>query len=386
MNGLSNSLSFLVYGSPNPVPVLTGISPTSAALCSSSCSSVNITLTGSNFLPTSTNGSSKVTFTGAATNQIETAINTSNITPTQITATIPTKYLMTADTATINVQNPPSGICLVNCPNLGGGDSLTPQNFTIGAGKAATTATSAAVAGEETPAVSRDGRYVAYAAEQNQISQILLRDTCVGVDGCKPSSKAISEAPDGTAGNADSHSPVMSADGRFVAFSSAASNFVEGAPAGRQIYLRDTCIGAAADCHASIVLISTDPSGALTGTEAILPSISSTGRFVAFVAVTASHVASAGKTSGHSAAATPNSGLRQVFVRDTCLATADCAAKTTRITTEPGDAEDLAKPAGPALSGEARHVALANGKNATVLTMTVPVDDRVFLAATGANK
>jgi hypothetical protein len=386
MNGLSNSLSFLVFGSPNPVPVLTSVSPGSAPLCTSNCSSLNITLTGSNFLPTSTNGSSKVTFTGAATNGIETAINTAAITATQITATIPAKYLMTADSnAKINVLNPPSGICLVNCPNLGGGDSLTPWTFKIGSGAAAT-ATSALVAVEETPAVSRDGRYVVYAAEQNQISQILLRDTCLGAEGCMPSTKTISEAADGTAGNGDSHTPVMSAEGRFVAFSSAASNFVEGAPSGRQIYLRDTCIGAA-DCKTSIVLVSTDSGGALSGTEAILPSISATGRFVAFVAVTASHSASAGKTNGHpTAAAGANSGLRQVFVRDTCLATANCTAKTTRITTEPGDAEDVAKPAGPALSGEAKHVALANGKSATVLTTAVPVDDSVFLATTGANR
>jgi hypothetical protein len=383
MNGLSNSLTFLVYGSPNPVPMLTSISPTSTALCTSTsnCASVNITLTGSNFLPSSTNGNSKVTFTGAATNQIETAINTSNITATQITATIPGKYLMTADSAKINVLNPPSGICLVNCPDLGGGDSLTPQTFTIGSGAAAA-ATSAVAAGEETPAVSRDGRFVAYAAEQNQISQIMFRDTCVGAEGCAPSTKTISQTLDGTAGNGDSHSPVMSTDGRFVAFSSAASNFVEGAPAGRQVYLHDTCIGATAECKESVALVSTDASGALTGTEAILPSISTTGRFVAFVAVTKSVTAS-GKTA-HTAAA--NSGLRQVFVRDTCLAAANCTAKTTRITTEPGDAEDLAKPAGPALSGEAKQVALANGKNATVLTTTVPVDDSVFLAATGANK
>jgi WD40-like Beta Propeller Repeat len=385
MNGLSNSLSFLVYGSPNPVPVLTSISPTSAALCTSTsnCASVNITLTGSNFLPSSTNGNSKVTFTGAATNQIETAINTSSISATQIVATIPGKYLMTADSAKINVLNPPSGICLVNCPDLGGGDSLTPQTFTIGSGAAAA-ATSAVATGEETPAVSQDGRYVAYAAEQNQISQILFRDTCVGAEGCTPSTKTISQTLDGTAGNADSHSPVMSADGRFVAFSSVASNFVEGAPAGRQIYLHDTCIGAVADCKESIALVSTDASGALTGTEAILPSISTTGRFVAFVAVTKSN-AGPGKAA-HAASGTANSGLRQVFVRDTCLATANCTAKTTRITTEPGDAEDLAKPAGPALSGEAKQVALANGKNATVLTTTVPVDDSVFLAATGAHK
>ena len=393
MNGLSNSLTFLVFGQPNPLPVVTSISPTSAPLCSSNCSSLKITVSGSNFLPTSNNGPSKVTFTGLATKGVETAIHVTSITATQITATIPALDLMTADSnAKINVLNPPSGICLVNCPDLGGGDSVNPQTFVVGSGPApaSSAAATATVAGEETPGVSRDGRYVAFVAEQNQISQILLRDTCMGVEGCTPNTKVISQAADGSAGNADSHSPAITADGRFVAFSSAASNLAENAPAGRQIYLHDTCMGAAADCKASISLVSTDTSGGLTGTEAILPSISATGRFVAFLAVTASHDATTGsstaaaKSGGQSNATTgANSGLRQVFVRDTCLAAANCTPKTTRITTEPGDAPDSA---GPALSGEAKAVALANGKRATVLTKTVPVEDSVFLAVTGGNE
>jgi hypothetical protein len=35
---------------------------------------------------------------------------------------------------------------------------------------------------------------------------------------------------------------------------------------------------------------------------------------------------------------------------------------------------------GPALSGLAKQVALADGKSSTVFTSTVPVDDQVFLA------
>ena len=45
-NGLSNALSFLIYGNPNPAPVLTSISPTSASTCTSNCANVTITLTG----------------------------------------------------------------------------------------------------------------------------------------------------------------------------------------------------------------------------------------------------------------------------------------------------------------------------------------------------
>ena len=91
-------------------------------------------------------------------------------------------------------------------------------------------------------------------------------------------------------------------------------------------------------------------------------------------------------TAGAASAGT-NSGLRQVFIRDTCAGVADCTPKTTRISLEPGDGQqDNSKPAGPALSGLAKQIALANGKSATVFTPTVPVDDRVFLAITNETK
>jgi hypothetical protein len=80
-------------------------------------------------------------------------------------------------------------------------------------------------------------------------------------------------------------------------------------------------------------------------------------------------------------AASPNSGLRQVFVRDTCLGEANCTPKTTRISMSPGDAPgNGAKPAGPAISGQAKQIALSDGKTATVLTPTVKVDDNVVVA------
>ncbi len=402
-NGLSNSLAFLVYGAPNPLPSLTSISPSSTTLCSSTknCPNVTITLAGTNFLPTSTNGGSSVTFTGVATNQIETAINVSSITATEIKAVIPTSFLTQADSAAkINVLNPPSGVCLVHCPNLGGGDTNcnglqnctpTTQTFAVGAAAAATASTAVASAtAEETPAVSADGRYVAYTSQQSDATQILLRDTCVGApSGCTPETQTVSVAKDGTTGNEASHSPVISADGRYVAFSSAATNLVSGAPAGRQVYLRDMCVGAAATCKPATSLISTDPAGALTGTEAIWPSISSSGRYVAFVAVTPSKESQtpAAKAQTAPAATTPNSGLRQVFLRDTCLNAPNCTPKTTRISLQPGDAPaDSSKPAGPALSGLAKQIALADGKSSTALTQTVPIDDRVFLAITNEPK
>jgi WD40-like Beta Propeller Repeat len=383
MNGLSNSLAFLIYGVPNPQPTLTSISPTTATACGTNCSkaSLTITVTGTNFLPVSTNGGTLVTIADLLTpNGQPTAINVTSYSATELKALIPGMYLANADTAQIGVINPPSGVCIVNCPNLGGG-TAGPLPLVIGSGSGA--ATTGATA-EETPAISADGRYVAYTSQQNDVTQILLRDTCVGApSGCAPATQTVSAGKDGTAGNDASHSPVISADGRFVAFSSAASNLVSGAPEGRQIFLRDTCTGAQATCKPVTTLISTDPAGALTGTEAILPSISSSGRFVAFVAVTPSRESQTppGKAQPAPALTAPNSGLRQVFLRDTCLDTPNCTPKTMRISLEPGDAPaDSSKPVGPALSGLAKQIALADGKSSTALTQTVPIDERVFLA------
>jgi hypothetical protein len=214
----------------------------------------------------------------------------------------------------------------------------------------------------------------------------------------------LSVAGDGEAASGDSHTPSMSSDGRYIAFSSDAANLVENAPPGRQIYLRDTCIGADASCEPSTILVSTDSGGALVGAESILPSISSSGRFVAFLAVTPSHSPNHPSAEAKPSAGAANSGLRQVFVRDTCLGfrprafvsgfqlrlfadapegATSCTPKTTRISVRPGDGIGTEeKPAGPALSGEAKQVAMTGAKASTLFTRSVPVDDSVFVAIT----
>jgi Tol biopolymer transport system component len=230
---------------------------------------------------------------------------------------------------------------------------------------------------EDAPAISRDGRYIAYTSSQSGSWQILLSDTCFGESGCTRSTRAVSVAADGSAGDGASHNPVMTVDGRYIAFSSAATNLVANAPLGRQVYLRDTCAGATESCKASTLLVSTDERGALSGTEGILPSLSASGRYVAFLAVS---------SSASGAGTTPNSGLRQVFVRDTCLGAAACVPKATRISLQPGYVPaESAQPAGPAIAGLAKQIALADGKSATMFTPTVAVDDRVLLAIPSAN-
>lgn len=390
-NGLSNPVTFVINPPPNPLPTLTSITP--GGLVNGSPQST-LTLTGTNFLPTTDpSGGSQVNWSanGAVTKLTVAGSSTSS----QITATIPPALLATAGTASVTVFNPPSpppAGCTTACNGGGGGGSSLPQTFTIcatgqtpcppAALAVHSAANATALVAEETPAVSMDGRFVAYTAAQNDHAQIFLRDTCAGAAaGCQPRSTLLSVAPDGSAANDESHSPSMSSDGRYVAFSSAATNLVDNAPQGRQIYLRDTCSGAGESCQPATHLISLDPDGALVGTESILPSVSFSGRFVAFLAITPSPSSNQNSGQDKASSSATTSGYHQVFIRDTCLGASNCTPKTTRISLQPGDGTGTgAKSAGPALSGNAKHVAIAGGNAATLFTRSVAVDDRVFLA------
>jgi hypothetical protein len=376
-NGLSNSIAFIITSGGSALPVITSMAPNSAAAGSAP---FTLTINGSSFLPTSDpSGGSQVHWNLGAT---QSTLPIVSISSTQIQATVDASLLVNstsqAVTATVTVFNPPA-----SPTGTGGGTSANGLPFSIT--PPGTSMTSQTVA-EETPAVSMDGRYVAYTATQAGHAQVFVRDTCeAATSGCQPRTMLLSASADGTSGNEDSRSPSMSADGRYIAFSSAATNLVTGAAAGRQVYLRDTCFGATpASCTPSTQLVSTDAAGALVGTESILPSVSASGRFVAFLSVTASHAPGQAAAQTKSSATGTNSGYRQVFVRDTCLGATDCARKTTRISLQPGDTSAAdAKPAGPALSASANGVALAGANAPTVFNRSVAVDDRVFLALVG---
>lgn len=407
-NGLSNPLNFIINPTvqPNPIPLLQSLNPNNIAAGSAA---FTMTLTGANFATNSDPTQAAAVFWNSTSTSLPITAGTVP-TSTQINVTVPASLVTAAGAANVFVVNPPN---TAGTPPAGGGGMSSPLAFNINAATATAMTAKAQAAAEETPAVSADGRFVAYTATQGSHSEIFLRDTCAGApSGCQAQSSLVSVGADGSPANDDSHSPSMSADGRYVAFSSVASNLSSGAAggssavsapaAGRQIYLRDTCVGAAAGCEPSTELISVDSAGQLSGLESVLPSVSASGRFVAFVAVARSKAAapsaaasssSANGTGSAAAASAANSGYRQIFVRDTCLGVApsSCAAKTSRISIQPGDGADSAPatgatPAGPALSGDAKKIALTGSGTSVLFTQAVAVDDRVFVAAIDATR
>ena len=150
--------------------------------------------------------------------------------------------------------------------------------------------------GSDGIAISSDGRLVAFRSDGTDLvanvttpGQIYLRDTCRTGSGmlanCRPTTLLVS-ADD--AGNpADSRSAValsMSSTGRFVAFSSQASNF-PGAASGRfaHDYVRDTCFNVPG-CTPSTLIASVDDAGNpfADGDLSQRPALSGDGRYVAF--------------------------------------------------------------------------------------------------------
>ena len=231
-NGLSNTLSFLVNPPANPVPAVSSMSPKAATVGSPS---FTLTVNGSNFISDSDpSKASQVRFNLGPT---QTSLPILNITASQIQATVAASLLVNATTAPltaiVTVYNPPAAGTpagnggVANPTSGGGGTSPGGLSFTVNpVGTPSNAAPRAeAEAAEDTPAVSADGRYVAYAATQGDHSQVFVRDTCEGADsGCQSHTTLLSAASDGTVGNDDSRSPSMSADGRYIAFSSAATN------------------------------------------------------------------------------------------------------------------------------------------------------------------
>ena len=147
--------------------------------------------------------------------------------------------------------------------------------------------TGTAIAGSsQRPAISADGRFISFSSfiplSGGNVGAVFLRDTCAGAGpSCMPSTLTIAEGGANTASNASSHA--ISADGRFVVFDSNVTNLVMPITTGNQVFVRDTCISSAGSvpmCVPQTKLISVDSKGKAVGGGA--GAISGDGHFAAF--------------------------------------------------------------------------------------------------------
>jgi Tol biopolymer transport system component len=179
--------------------------------------------------------------------------------------------------------------------------------------------------------ISADGRFVVFDSlasnivpgDTNSSRDIFVRDTLTNT------TTRVSLDSAGNQGNRDSRINSISADGRFLAFYSDASNIVPGDTNGsRDIFVRDTLTNIT-------TRVSVDSAGNQGNGRSNLPSISADGRFVAFSSSAFNIV--------------PDSDAKDIFVRDTLTNT------TTRVSLDsagnPGEGDN------PSISADGRFVA-----------------------------
>jgi len=228
--------------------------------------------------------------------------------------------------------------------------------------------------GAQQPAISADGRFVAFASTSTDLpgapggglgaQNIYVRDTCTGATACSPSTMMASVDASGKPISGNSQLPAISDDGRFIVFSTQTP-----APGGgltSTVWIRDTCnssSGPVAGCVASTTIVSQGVAGAANGpSNSSQHAVSADGRFVVF-------------DSGATNLVSPPTTGSQVFVRDTCMSSAGaisgCVPKTLLISIDNKSVAIGGSSA--AISGDGHFAAFQN--ETTVF--------QIFLAATG---
>ncbi|MEY4705499.1 MAG: hypothetical protein RL042_1704 [Nitrospirota bacterium] len=189
------------------------------------------------------------------------------------------------------------------------------------------------------PAISADGRFVAFVSLATNLvtgvsgQQVYVRDRETG------QTTVISKNSAGVVGTGSSSAPAISADGRYVAFVSTSTNLVTGA-SGTQIYLHDRQTG-------QTTLISKDNSVTPVPGNGVsaAPAISSDGQFIAFASLATNLVAGVGANQQiyiHDRFAPPN-GVTSLISKNT-------------VTTMAGNGASSA----PTVSGDGRYVAFVS--------------------------
>ncbi|MEG3991140.1 calcium-binding protein, partial [Microcoleus sp. S28C3] len=134
------------------------------------------------------------------------------------------------------------------------------------------------LSGSSSPSISADGRFVAFDSyatnlvpeDTNNADDIFVRDILTNT------TIRVSVDSAGNQGNSTSFEPSISANGRFVAFRSDATNLVPGDTNNiDDIFVRDILTN-------TIIRVSVDSAGNQGNSTSFEPSISANGRFVAF--------------------------------------------------------------------------------------------------------
>ena len=188
------------------------------------------------------------------------------------------------------------------------------------------------------PAISADGRYIAFSSaadnlvngDGNGANDVFVYDTSLAT------LTLVSVNTYGSQGDTDSDSIELSADGRYAVFDSTADNLSSQDLNGdNDVFLRDLVLG-------TTISLSTDQNGNHGNSPSFAPTISADGRFVAFCSGATNLVDG------------DNAGFEDVFVRDTHGGT------ITRISVAANGDEGNGQSCNPSISADGRYVAYAS--------------------------
>jgi len=217
------------------------------------------------------------------------------------------------------------------------------------------------------PAFSADGRFVAFSssatdlvathAHGSQGANVFVRDLQTGTTVLASINGNWTDS-----GNGGSGHPSLSANGRFVAFLSGASDLVANDTNGQDdVFVRD--LQAGTTVLASINRAGTNGGNGRTGT----PLLSAAGRFVAFPSL------------ANDLAVNDTNGTSDIFVRDLQIGTTELVSVNQAGThSGNGASSDIGAGFGFALSPDGRFVAFSSSASDLVLTDTNETDD-VFI-------
>jgi Tol biopolymer transport system component len=143
--------------------------------------------------------------------------------------------------------------------------------------------------------VSADGRFIAFASTATNLvagvsgQQIYLYDTQTSVVFPNGQTTLVSKDNNGVASNGSiTTNPAISADGRFITYEANATTLVPGV-SGQQIYLHDTRTSVAFP-NGQTTLVSKNNSGTAGDGLSKMPTISNDGRFIAFASASSNLV------------------------------------------------------------------------------------------------
>jgi hypothetical protein len=187
---------------------------------------------------------------------------------------------------------------------------------------------------------------------------------CVGVTN-------LISTPDGvTPANGASSNSSITADGRFVAFASTATNLGVNSGGVQQIYARDTCTDTT-PCTPSLALISSSDGVTPGNATSERPSINMTGQMIAFASL-------ASNLGFHTA-----NGVENIFVRNTCATITTACSPATSLASQPAAAAPPANGSSlaPSVSLDGHTVSFFSFANNLVARDTNGFSD-IFLATT----